>query len=166
MRDLGKVDAGPLLRAIAERRQQSKPKLEALSPRDEGRLIELVRKYGVELIAAAAREVPALLAQPPRKRGRPKKDPFQAWLSWREKMDAASWIDERIAQHRRDGTLNPVKSAYIDFYESKQEYLEKYAGKKKRRDAPVPLLTIKDLHYTGRRYLKEFKAALAARRRK
>jgi hypothetical protein len=128
--------------------------LDQLPARDQRRLTDLVRKYGVELIAEAAREVP--IARPG-KRGRPRLP--RSLLRQRLAM-AAEWIERRREEHRRAGKPNPLKCAYVDFHEVQQEFLAKYDGKKKRAD--VPLRTIKKLHQTGRGYLKEIQAEEAA----
>jgi hypothetical protein len=118
--------------------------LDCLSSRDQQRLTDLVRQHGAELIIAATHEVLKLLAQPARKRGRPKQS--LSLLRYKKMQDAA-WIEERIAEHRRAGNRSPVKRAYLDFIDTN------YAGKKQRID--VLLRTVKKLHHTGRRYLRE-----------
>jgi hypothetical protein len=146
--------------------------LELLPDHAKLQLADLVDEFGVELIVATAPKMPAWraqqLAQPARKRGRPKKDEnlIRAWARRRELADAAFEIDRMIAENKRARKTPYAYHAYRDFqdeWRKRQEYMQQHGAPKKPL---ISLNTIKKQHVEGHRHFPEFYPELAAARKR
>jgi hypothetical protein len=118
-----------------------------LTAADTKELARLVRKYGRDVVADAARKV--TLRGPGR--------PSRSDLPYYERMHLADWIEEYAEEYRQAGHRAPLKQAKLDVYEML------YAGKEGQRDLEKFLKTIKKKHQQGRRELQEVKAAAQRR---
>jgi hypothetical protein len=81
--------------------------LPKLSESDQKKLARLVRKYGCEAVAAAAKKAPP--AKPARGPGRPSRIFERMWL--------AGLIDEWAEENRQAGSRQPYKQAEIEYYD-------------------------------------------------
>jgi hypothetical protein len=115
--------------------------LDKLSARERKLLEGLGRAHGADTIAAAVRVL--LMSTPKRGRGRP-----SSWLSKKNKMHIADYIESQAEEHRLAGSSRPYKEAYSDFHKL-------YFGKVAVSDSS--LRTIERYHRQGRRYLRQLK---------
>jgi len=121
--------------------------MELLSDAHAKKLATLVRKYGPEAIAKAAKAVVT------RKPGRPSRGDFPYY----ERMHLADWLEERAEEHRAAGSRKPYTDAEIELYELL------YGGEEEKRDLQKFRKTIKKARHRGRLELQEVREALKAR---
>lgn len=83
--------------------------LDQLSSSDVKQVARLVKEYGADVIAEAAK-----LVSLPGKVGRPRNSERESFL---ERAYLAEWFDEVVKQHKKDGRRFPVKATLEDLFE-------------------------------------------------
>jgi hypothetical protein len=106
-----------------------------LSEPDLKELARLVRKYGSEPLAAAAKTIV------PRSPGRPSRGLLPCY----ERMHLTDWIEETAEEHRQAGSRKPYTDAEIDLYDLQ------FSGEAKPPDFQKWRKTIKKRRLQGRR---------------
>jgi hypothetical protein len=133
----------PRGRPSAEIIDEEPPQSSLLQERDRKQLARMVGKYGRAAIAAAVKEVPL------RSRGRP-----SSYLSLRQAMDLAYWIEERAEEYRKKDSPKPYMLAEIDLYEMGCQSDLEHFGKVLQPDVNTFRKKVKKARLRGRREVK------------